>query len=171
MAVSVSILTILRAHTGGEEGAGDRATLGAVITDLETNHPGLAGRLRDENGALLRFVNIYVNDEDVRFTGGLDTEVGDGDDVTVLPAVAGGDKVGNRRRRRQVGTCRRRLSGGGAIRLALIESVGHPARRVAAAVAAVGDEDQPHVRLWLKLEGPNRPGRSGTSCAGDGRGS
>ena len=93
MAVSVSIPTILRAHTGGEKRVpATGATLGAVITDLETNHPGLAGRLCDENGALLRFVNIYVNDEDVRFTGGLDTEVGDGDDVTVLPAVAGGDK-------------------------------------------------------------------------------
>ncbi|MFT4199848.1 MoaD/ThiS family protein [Gordonia sp. (in: high G+C Gram-positive bacteria)] len=92
MAVSVSIPTILRPHTGGEKKVpAQGATLAEVIDDLEANHPGLAGRLRDEDGALLRFVNIYVNDEDVRFTGGPDTPIADGDSVTVLPAVAGGD--------------------------------------------------------------------------------
>ncbi|GAA3030921.1 sulfur carrier protein CysO [Gordonia defluvii] len=92
MAVSVSIPTILRPHTDGAKTvSASGATLGAVVTDLESNYPGLVNRLRDERGALLRFVNIYVNDEDVRFTGGLDTIVGDGDEVTVLPAVAGGD--------------------------------------------------------------------------------
>ncbi|GED97478.1 hypothetical protein nbrc107697_15170 [Gordonia crocea] len=94
MAVSVSIPTILRAHTDGAKRVpATGATLGEVIADLESNHPGLVGRLRDDGGALLRFVNIYVNDEDVRFTGGLDTAVADGDDVTVLPAVAGGASV------------------------------------------------------------------------------
>ena len=61
----------------------------AVISDLELNYSGISERLVD-NGKLHRFVNIYVNDEDVRFSGGLDTEISDGDSVTILPAVAGG---------------------------------------------------------------------------------
>ena len=65
------------------------ATLAAVISDLEANYSGIAERLVD-NGKLHRFVNIYVNDEDVRFSGGLDTEIAEGDSVTILPAVAGG---------------------------------------------------------------------------------
>ncbi|MGB8501115.1 MoaD/ThiS family protein [Mycobacterium sp.] len=90
MTVSVSIPTILRSHTGGEKrvnAAGD--TLQAVISDLEANYSGISERLI-ENGKLHRFVNIYINDEDVRFSGGLDTEINDGDTVTILPAVAGG---------------------------------------------------------------------------------
>ena len=90
MAVTVSIPTILRTHTGGQksvEAAG--ATLAEVIDDLENNHGGLKQRLVKE-GALHRFVNVYVNDEDVRFAGGLGAEVKDGDTVTILPAVAGG---------------------------------------------------------------------------------
>ncbi|MEZ0367080.1 MoaD/ThiS family protein [Mycobacterium sp. pUA109] len=90
MSVTVSIPTILRPHTGGEKrvtATGD--TLGAVITDLEANYSGISQRLVDD-GKLHRFVNIYVNDEDVRFSGGLDTAIADGDTVTILPAVAGG---------------------------------------------------------------------------------
>ncbi|MGP4058208.1 MoaD/ThiS family protein [Mycobacterium sp. 4D054] len=90
MAISVSIPTILRTHTGGEKrvsASGD--TLQAVIADLEANYSGISERLVD-NGKLHRFVNIYVNDEDVRFSGGLDTAISDGDSVTILPAVAGG---------------------------------------------------------------------------------
>jgi molybdopterin synthase sulfur carrier subunit len=90
MTVSVSIPTILRAHTGGEKrvtAKGD--TLQAVISDLEANYSGISERLVD-HGKLQRFVNIYVNDEDVRFSGGLTTEISDGDSVTILPAVAGG---------------------------------------------------------------------------------
>ena len=60
-----------------------------MISDLESNYSGISERLVD-NGKLHRFVNIYVNDEDVRFSGGLDTEISDGDSVTILPAVAGG---------------------------------------------------------------------------------
>jgi molybdopterin synthase sulfur carrier subunit len=90
MSVTVSIPTILRTHTGGEKRvAADGATLQAVISDLEANYSGISERLID-NGKLHRFVNIYVNDEDVRFSGGLDTEITDGDSVTILPAVAGG---------------------------------------------------------------------------------
>jgi sulfur-carrier protein len=93
MPVTVSIPTILRTHTGGEKrvsAAGE--TLGAVISDLEGNYSGISDRLMDSAnpGKLNRFVNIYVNDEDVRFSGGLDTAISDGDSVTILPAVAGG---------------------------------------------------------------------------------
>ena len=93
MTVTVSIPTILRTHTGGEKrvsASGD--TLQAVITDLEANYSGISERIIDtgNDGKLHRFVNIYVNDEDVRFSGGLDTDIADGDSVTILPAVAGG---------------------------------------------------------------------------------
>ncbi|WP_395310624.1 MoaD/ThiS family protein [Mycobacterium sp. AMU20-3851] len=93
MAVEVSIPTILRTHTGGQKrvsAAGD--TLAAVIADLESNYSGISERLVDPDkaGKLHRFVNIYVNDEDVRFSGGLETVIADGDSVTILPAVAGG---------------------------------------------------------------------------------
>jgi len=90
MAVEVRIPTILRTYTGGEKAvSGEGATLSEVIENLEANHPGLKERLI-EGEDLRRFVNVYVNDEDVRFTGGLETKVNDGDQVVVLPAVAGG---------------------------------------------------------------------------------
>jgi len=90
MAVEVRIPTILRTYTGGEKAvSADGATLAEVVQSLEANHPGIKERLV-ENGDLRRFVNVYVNDEDVRFTGGLETKVDDGDQVVVLPAVAGG---------------------------------------------------------------------------------
>jgi MoaD family protein len=90
MPVEVRIPTILRTYTNGEkavDGAGDN--LSALIDDLEARHPGLKERLI-ENGDLRRFVNVYVNDEDVRFLGGLEAPVAEGDQVVVLPAVAGG---------------------------------------------------------------------------------
>jgi molybdopterin converting factor small subunit len=90
MAIEVRIPTILRTYTDGAravEASGD--TLRAVIVDLEANHPGIQDRIVDEAG-LRRFVNVYLNDEDVRFLDGIDTKVSDGDVVTVLPAVAGG---------------------------------------------------------------------------------
>jgi molybdopterin synthase sulfur carrier subunit len=90
MAIEVRIPTILRTYTDGEKSvAGEGANLGALIDDLETNHPGIKDRLID-NGDLRRFVNVYVNDEDVRFLGGLEATLSDGDQVVVLPAVAGG---------------------------------------------------------------------------------
>jgi MoaD family protein len=90
MAVEVRIPTILRTYTGGEKAvSADGSTLAEVVESLEANHPGIKERLVD-NGDLRRFVNVYVNDEDVRFTGGLETKVDDGDQVVVLPAVAGG---------------------------------------------------------------------------------
>lgn len=94
MAIDVRIPTILRTYTGGaKEVQAAGGTLAEVIDDLETNHPGIKDRLVEQkDGAddLRRFVNLYVNDEDVRFTGGLGTELSDGDQVVVLPAVAGG---------------------------------------------------------------------------------
>ncbi|MEV5408359.1 MoaD/ThiS family protein [Thermopolyspora sp. NPDC052614] len=90
MAIKVRIPTILRSYTDGEKlVSGEGATLEDLIGDLDSRHPGLKGRLMDENG-LRRFVNVYLNDEDVRFLGGLGTPLSDGDTVTVLPAVAGG---------------------------------------------------------------------------------
>ena len=90
MSIEVRIPTILRQYTGGEKAVdGSGGTLSELIDDLESRHAGLRGRLVDDKG-LRRFVNIYLNDEDVRFLGGLETAVKDGDSVTVLPAVAGG---------------------------------------------------------------------------------
>ena len=90
MAIEVRIPTILRTYTDGAksvEGSGE--TLAGLIDDLESSHPGIKDRLIDE-GDLRRFVNVYINDEDVRFLGGLEAGLSDGDQVVVLPAVAGG---------------------------------------------------------------------------------
>jgi molybdopterin synthase sulfur carrier subunit len=90
MAIEVRIPTILRSYTDGAkvaEGKGD--TLDDLFNDLDARHGGLRERLVDGE-ALRRFVNVYLNDEDVRFLGGLATPVADGDVVTILPAVAGG---------------------------------------------------------------------------------
>jgi molybdopterin synthase sulfur carrier subunit len=90
MSVQISIPTILRQYTDGARSVpADGDTVGAVIDDLESRHPGLRDRLVEDQ-SLRRFVNVYVNDEDVRFLDGLATTLGDGDTVTILPAVAGG---------------------------------------------------------------------------------
>ncbi len=90
MAIEVRIPTILRTYTdGAKQVEGTGSTLDELITDLEQRHAGLRARLVDD-GSLRRFVNVYLNDEDVRFLSGLETPVKDGDTVTVLPAVAGG---------------------------------------------------------------------------------
>ncbi|MCY9782337.1 MoaD family protein [Nocardiopsis sp. EMB25] len=92
MAIEVRIPTILRNLTNDAkvvEGSGD--TLGALVKDLDSRYPGIGEKLVD-NGKLRRFVNVYLNDEDVRFVGGLEAELSDGDNVTVLPAVAGGSR-------------------------------------------------------------------------------
>jgi len=90
MAIEVRIPTILRTYTGGAkvvEGSG--STLDELIKNLDADHVGIGDRLL-YGEKLRRFVNVYLNDEDVRFLGGLQTPVADGDTVTVLPAVAGG---------------------------------------------------------------------------------
>ncbi|WNM35396.1 MoaD/ThiS family protein [Streptomyces sp. Li-HN-5-11] len=90
MAIEVRIPTILRTYTDGQkavEGTGE--TLAELFADLETRHPGIQARIVDGE-QLRRFVNVYLNDEDVRFLDGITTKVADGDNVTILPAVAGG---------------------------------------------------------------------------------
>ncbi|MGH3349139.1 MAG: MoaD family protein [Nocardioides sp.] len=90
MAIEVKIPTILRTYTAGEKAvSAEGKTLSALIDDLEANHSGIKERLID-NGDLRRFVNVYINDEDVRFIGSLDADLKDGDQVVILPAVAGG---------------------------------------------------------------------------------
>ncbi|MGH3445252.1 MAG: MoaD/ThiS family protein [Nocardioidaceae bacterium] len=91
MSVSVRIPTILRTYTGGEsQVSAEGQTLAAVIDDLDGNYPGIKGRILDEQGAIRRFVNVYVGNDDVRFLDATDTETADGVQVSVIPAVAGG---------------------------------------------------------------------------------
>ena len=91
MTVQVRIPTILRSYTGGaSEVTAAEGTLRDVIAGLDADYPGLGGRIVDDGGKLRRFVNVYVGDEDVRFSRGLDTEVAAGSRVSVIPAVAGG---------------------------------------------------------------------------------
>ena len=90
MSVEVSIPTIMRSYTNNSRTVqGTGSNLRELISSLDAQFPGIAGRLI-EDGELRRFVNIYVNDEDVRFIGSLDATLTDGDAITVLPAVAGG---------------------------------------------------------------------------------
>ncbi len=91
MSASVRIPTPLRSLTGGAAEVPVAAgPLSAVLTQLDASYPGLGERVLDESGALRRFVNVYVGDDDVRFLSGLDTEVADGVSVSIVPAVAGG---------------------------------------------------------------------------------
>lgn len=91
MAVTVRIPAPLRKLTGGNsEVSADAATVSALVDALEAAHPGLKERLCDESGAIRPFVNIYVNDEDIRFLKGPDTPLGEGDAVSIVPAIAGG---------------------------------------------------------------------------------
>lgn len=94
MPIRVEIPTILRSYTGGAKSVlADGVSLATLVADLDRRHPGIADRLVEGEGQdrrLRRFVNVYLNDEDVRFLGGLATILDDGDTITVLPAVAGG---------------------------------------------------------------------------------
>jgi molybdopterin synthase sulfur carrier subunit len=99
MAIEVRIPTILRSYTGGEKSVeGSGATLAELFADLDARYGGLQERLVGDSG-LRRFLNVYLNDEDVRFLGGLEAPVSDGDTVTVLPAVAGGSRAAGIARR------------------------------------------------------------------------
>jgi sulfur-carrier protein len=91
MAVTVKLPTILRKHAGGEakvEAQG--TTLRELLDDLESSYPGITKNVLADDGGLHRFINVYVNDEDVRYLGSLETELNEGDTVSLLPAVAGG---------------------------------------------------------------------------------
>ena len=91
MAISVLIPTPLRKFTNEEETVtAQAATVAELIADLDRQYPGMAGRLMDDKGELRRFVNIYVNEEDIRFLAGKDTAVKEGDQVSIVPAIAGG---------------------------------------------------------------------------------
>ena len=91
MTVQVKLPTILRKHAGGEPRvAAEGATLRELLSDLETRYPGITKNVVTGDGALHRFVNVYVNDEDVRYLGSLETAVAEGDTISILPAVAGG---------------------------------------------------------------------------------
>jgi len=91
VSVTVRVPTILRTYTGGAaEVSVEGATLADVVAALDAAHPGIAGRVLDDEGRLRRFVNVYVGDEDVRFAEGLGTATPDGSTVSVIPAVAGG---------------------------------------------------------------------------------
>ncbi|HVV76567.1 MAG TPA: ubiquitin-like small modifier protein 1 [Mycobacteriales bacterium] len=91
MSVTVRVPTILRPLTGGAaEVSVDGATLADVLDALEADHVGIRARVLDEDGKLRRFVNVYVNDDDVRFAEGLATATPDGSSVSIIPAVAGG---------------------------------------------------------------------------------
>jgi molybdopterin converting factor small subunit len=91
MAVEVKLPTLLRAQADGAASVtADGTTIGEVFTDLMARHPGLAGNLVDDAGHLHKFVNVYRNDDDIRYLDALDTKVADGDVISILPAVAGG---------------------------------------------------------------------------------
>lgn len=92
MAIELRVPTILRTYTGGEKAvSGTGGTLAELIDDVDRQHTGIKERIVEgEPAELRRFVNVYVNDEDVRFSGGLQTAIDSGDEVTILPAVAGG---------------------------------------------------------------------------------
>jgi len=89
--VDVRIPTMLRPHTGGAAAVTvDASTIREVVDQLVAAHPGLAGQIVTPDGALHRFVKVYLNDDDIRYLDKLETKVGEGDTVSILPAVAGG---------------------------------------------------------------------------------
>ena len=91
MSVKVRIPTPLRRFTGGvEEVSVDGTTIGTVVDNLEKRYPGIKERLCDDQGRVRRFVNLYVNGDDIRFLNSLDTSVKEGDEVSIVPAIAGG---------------------------------------------------------------------------------
>jgi len=91
MAVDVKLPTLLRVHADGAASVtADGATIGAVFDDLTARFPGLAGNLIDDDGNLHKFVNVYRDDDDIRYLDGVDTPVDDGNVISILPAVAGG---------------------------------------------------------------------------------
>ena len=91
MAVNVLIPTPLRKLTDNQDTVQVEAeTVADLVAALEVKFPGIGGRLRDESGELRRFINLYVNDEDIRFLNGKETPLADGDNVSIVPAIAGG---------------------------------------------------------------------------------
>ena len=148
MAIEVRIPTILRSYTGGAK----------TVEGCRRHHrrpahrpgqpaPRAQGRLLTPEGGLHRFVNVYVNDEDVRFLGALDAKLNDGDSVTILPAVAGGAFAFARRRTRCGADLR------GALRVSVLDACGNTPL-----VGLPRLSPSPEVRLWAKLEDRNPTG-------------
>lgn len=93
MSIEVRLPTILRSHAGGKpKVAAAGSTVGDIVNDLVRQFPGIAGQIVTSDGTLHKFVNLYVNDDDVRYIGKLGAPVKEGDVVTILPAVAGGER-------------------------------------------------------------------------------
>ncbi len=91
MSVQVNLPTVLRAQAGGVKAVSvEGSTVGEVLVALAGQYPGLSGQVIDGDGALHKFVNVYLNDDDVRYLSSLDTPVSDRDEISILPAVAGG---------------------------------------------------------------------------------
>jgi sulfur-carrier protein len=94
MSVKVRIPTPLQKLTKNEsEVACEAATVNDVISSLEGQYPGIKERLCDQNGSLRRFINVYVNEEDIRFLDGVSTKLKDGDELSIIPAIAGGSRL------------------------------------------------------------------------------
>jgi molybdopterin synthase sulfur carrier subunit len=91
MAVEIRLPTLLRAAADGAASVQAKgSTVGEVFSDLVGTYPGLKGQLIDDSGSLHKFVNVYLNDDDIRYLEQLDTKIADGDEISILPAVAGG---------------------------------------------------------------------------------
>ena len=91
MSVRVRVPTPLRKFTqGSDEVDANGATVSAMLEDLEHNHPGIKERIMDDTGKVRRFVNVYVNGDDIRFLNNVDTALKDGDNISIVPAIAGG---------------------------------------------------------------------------------
>lgn len=91
MSVQVRVPTPLRRYTGGaEEVSVDGATVAALVSNIEHNYPGIKERICDDQGNIRRFVNVFVNGDDIRFLDNLETALKDGDEVSIVPAIAGG---------------------------------------------------------------------------------
>ena len=91
MSVTVNVTSVIQQAVNGQrEFKADGSTIRELIDNIDRDYPGFAGRITDDKGEMLRFVNVYLNDEDVRYLQKLDTPVNDGDSVSILPAVAGG---------------------------------------------------------------------------------
>ena len=91
MPVQVNLPTVLRSHAGGAKAVTvDGSTVGEVLTTLAARYPGLSGQVTTDDGTLHKFVNVYLNDDDVRYLSSLATPVEEDDEISILPAVAGG---------------------------------------------------------------------------------
>jgi MoaD family protein len=89
--IQVRVTAVLQKLTGGQKSLEARgATVAEVFDDIEANHPGFKAQMYGEDGKLQRFVNVYLNDEDIRYTGGVETAIREGDVLDILPALAGG---------------------------------------------------------------------------------